>query len=75
MFFPLVIDLHARAFDHVIQSGVRPLCQRRLLYHHAQVVSKVSRPGAHPVILQMDINLLKDIGPHGHLPSRAARAA
>ena len=25
----------------------------RLLYHHAQVVSKVSRPCAHPVILQM----------------------
>ena len=38
VFFPLIIDLHARAFDHVIQSGVRPLCQRRLLDHHAQVV-------------------------------------
>ena len=27
VFFPLVIDLHARAFDHGIQPGVRPLCQ------------------------------------------------
>jgi hypothetical protein len=58
-----------------IQPGVRLLCQRRLLYHHAQVVSKGSRPGAHTMILQMDINLLKDSGLHGHLPSRAARAA
>jgi len=52
-----------------IQPGVRLLCQRRLLYHHAQVVSKGSRPGAHPVILQMDVDLLKDIAPHGYSPS------
>jgi hypothetical protein len=27
VFFPLVIDLHTRTFDHVIQPGVRPLCE------------------------------------------------
>ena len=75
MFFPLVIDLQTRAFDHVIQPGVRPLRQRRLLHHHAQIVSKGSRPGAHTVILQMDINFLKDIAPHGYSPSTSARAA
>jgi hypothetical protein len=48
---------------------VRPLRQRWLLHHHAQVVSKGSRPAAHPVILQMDVDLLKDIAPHGYSPS------